>query len=276
MIHNEYTWMSHDGLEYYGQSWRPGSQPLAVINLVHGIGEHSSRYEDWARLFVDRGYAILSFDYRGHGKSEGKRGHAPSYEDLMKDIDLLGERSAFYFPKIPVILYGHSMGGNFVLNYCLRREFPAALAVVTSPWLIITREPPKFVLRLARIVEKMHPKFTFTLPIHVKDISRSAPAGEQYKKDALVHKKITARLFFEVHDAAAWALENACKLKIPLLLMHGSSDKITSVEGSRLFASQSPEVTLKIWEGLYHELHNEEERGAVFTYIAEWLKERIK
>ncbi|MGB2782801.1 MAG: alpha/beta hydrolase, partial [Atribacterota bacterium] len=117
MKHTEFKLKTFDGLLLFGQSWQPESKPKAVICLVHGLGEYSGRYTHVADALTLAGYALISFDLRGHGKSEGPRGHTPSYEALMKDISSLLEVTNKQFPQLPSFLYGHSLGGNLVLNY---------------------------------------------------------------------------------------------------------------------------------------------------------------
>ena len=135
MRHIDTNWTSADGLPLVGRCWEPAGEPRAVVCLVHGLGEHSGRYAHVAAALNDAGYAVLACDKRGHGRSGGKRGHTPSYEALMTDIDLLLAQAEQRFPGKPRFLYGHSLGGNEVLNYALRRKPDLAGVVATSPGL---------------------------------------------------------------------------------------------------------------------------------------------
>ena len=122
MQHIEFTQQTPDGVQFYFQGWQPETPPKAVVCLVHGLGEHSGRYAHVAAALNDAGYALLGFDLRGHGKSGGPRGHTPSYDTLMDDIGRLLAEAAQRYPGQPQFLYGHSLGGNLVLNYALRRK----------------------------------------------------------------------------------------------------------------------------------------------------------
>ncbi|MFH2142623.1 MAG: lysophospholipase [Bacteroidota bacterium] len=273
MDQKQYNWKSFDGLNYYARSWMTGEKPKAVICLVHGIGEHCSRYEDWVVKFVNSGYHVLSFDYRGHGKSEGKRGHTPSYEAYMKDVELLLNKSIEIFSGLQVILYGHSMGGNFVLNYVLRKKPDIKAIIVTSPWIKLAFEPPKFKVSMARVVKNIFPGLIQSTGLKTKDLTQNSLVVDKYEKDELVHGKISVRTFFEVYNAGYWLLNHANEIKIPLLLMHGSSDGISSYKASMEFKEKGNEkITLKIWDGFFHELHNEVDNEDVFNFIINWLE----
>ncbi|GAG77006.1 unnamed protein product [marine sediment metagenome] len=146
MKHSEFEFKTFDGLSLFAQSWQPESQPQAVICLIHGMGEHSGRYAHVADRLTKAGYTIFTFDLRGHGKSEGPRGHTPSYEALMQDISSLLEVANKQFPQLSSFLYGHSLGGNLVLNYILRHQPQLEGVIVSDPWLRLAFEPPRFKL----------------------------------------------------------------------------------------------------------------------------------
>ncbi|GAB4286588.1 MAG: alpha/beta hydrolase [Marinilabiliales bacterium] len=276
MKQHEYIWKSYDGLNYYGKSWSNGHHAKGVINLVHGIGEHCARYEELAQKFVENGFDVISMDYRGHGKSEGKKGHTPSYKHYMYDIDMLLSKSMIIFPNLPVILYGHSMGGNLVLNYVLRKNPAIFSLIVTSPWLKLAFESPAIKIKTGKILKNIIPAFTQKTGLKTKNMSSNPDIVEKYENDNLVHGKITLRTFFEVRKAGEYAMENASKLYLPTLLMHGSADMITSWEASKETAAKSNYITFKLWENCYHELHNEPIKDEIFQYTINWLNQVIK
>ena len=272
MKYNEYIWYSFDGLRYFAQCWEPDNTPVGFINLVHGLGDHSGRYAHWANLFVKNNYALLTFDYRGHGKSEGRRGHSPSYNHLMKDVGLLLEKSDKLFPSVPIYLYGHSLGGNLVINYALNQAKGIKGLIITSPWLRLSFEPSRGLLVLKKMISKFIPSFLQTNKPKPEHMSHNKEKMQSYSEDPLTHYYISARLFINAYYKGRYALKNASRLDIPLLLMHGSMDKITSPKGSSDFADMTKNITtLKIWDGLFHELHNEIEYKDVFEYIINWL-----
>lgn len=278
MKHQEYLWKSHDGLDIYAQSWQPeASQPLAVINLVHGLGEHSGRYAEWAEWFVAEGYAFLSLDYRGHGKSGGKRGHTDEYLSYMRDIGLLLSKSEELFPNIPVILYGHSLGGNLVINYAIRFR-PAIFALIaTSPWLKLAFEPPRLKIWAGKILKSLFPAMLNSNGLVASQLSRDPEVGIQYARDPLVHDKISLTTFFAVMTAGNEAIKNAYRINVPFLLMHGSGDMITSHAASQdLVKNSNDNTTFRLWNDACHELHHEPNKQEVFRYALKWLDELIK
>ena len=133
MIHEEYSWRSFDGLEMFAQSWKPEVGTRAAIVLVHGVGEHSGRYPYFVKELIDSGYAVNAYDLRGHGKSEGLRVYAPSYEALLRDIDMQVENTTKRFPRVPQVLYGHSFGAAQALCYVMKRRPLFAAVVASSP-----------------------------------------------------------------------------------------------------------------------------------------------
>lgn len=269
----ELKWQSSDSLNFYVKVWEPEETPNAVICLVHGIGEHINRYNQWAAAFVDAGYAVIGFDQRGHGRSEGKRGHTPSYNLLLQDIELLLIKSRERYGDIPHILFGQSLGGNLVLNYVLRKELKPTCVIASSPWLRLAYEIPAIQDKMGRILIRVLPGLIQKSKLNVNDLSRDPEAVKRYMEDPLVHNKVSLNLGFSSIDAGSWALENAGKLDVPVLLMHGDSDKITSHRATIEFSQKVKSFTwLKIWEGLVHELHNEPEKKAVFSFMLNWIK----
>jgi len=239
---------------------------------VHGLWEHSGRYGELAERLVESRYAVLAFDQRGHGKTKGQRGHVSSYEVLLDDIAMAIKEAARRNRQIPLFLYGQSLGGNLVLNYALRRKPKLAGLVVTSPLLRLVSPPSAWALALGRTMNRIWPRFSFNAGLDPLALSHDLKATQAYQQDPLVHRRLSARLGTAMLDAGRWALEHAHELTVPLLLMHGSADSITSAQASQEFADRAgPTCTLRIWDGLLHELHWECERDSVIRCVAEWL-----
>jgi len=276
MKHTEFKFKTFDGLQLFGQNWQPENHPKAVICLVHGMGEHSGRYAHVADALTQAGYVLFTFDLRGHGQSEGPRGHTPSYEALMQDISSLLGLANKQFPQLPSFLYGHSLGGNLVLNYILRYQPRLKGVIVTDPWLRLSFEPPASKIILGQMMNKIWPSFSQSSGLDTKALSHDPEVVHAYKNDPLVHDHISARMFIGIYQAGQWALEHASEFSLPLLLMHGGEDKIISVEAGREFAGKIKEnCTLKIWDGLYHEIHNEPEKEEVFKFLIDWLDKEV-
>ena len=171
------------------------------------------------------------------------------------------------------------MGGNVVLNYILRRQPAIKGAIATAPWLKLGFEPPKFKIILAKIMRNIYPAFPEKADLDTNALSRDAAEVKKYNEDPLVHNQATAGTFLETFEAGYWAMENAGKLNTPLLVMHGTDDKLISYAGSVSFAQQSPKhlITFVSYPGFYHELHNEPEpdRTKVLTDIKEWINGQL-
>ena len=273
----EFGWKTRDGLELYGQGWPPESEPKGVICLVHGLGEHSGRYVHLALFLNQADYGLLSFDLRGHGKSQGRRGYAPSFKVLLDDITCFLEEVAKRYPGCRRFLYGHSLGGNLVIEYALHRHPQLAGVIATGPSFRTAFEPPAWKVTMARILYNLCPTLTMSNEIEREALSRDPKVVYAYNSDPLVHDRLTVRLGIDLLQSGLWALEHATELTLPLLLMHGAADRLTSVEASREFAAKAGKhCTLKVWDDLYHEIHNEPERNQVFAYLLEWLKSRMK
>ncbi len=274
MGYSEYHGSTGDGVRLYARQWLNAKDAKGLVYIIHGIGEHSGRYESLAETLVNEGFNVIVPDLRGHGKSGGRRGHYPSYDSIMEDIDMfMGSSDASAFGQLPRFLYGHSMGGNIVLNYVLRRKPEIAGVVASAPWLKLAFDVPPYKIKMGKIINRIWPSFTEANGLDLEALSRDRESVERYKQDPLVHDRISARLFLSIEEAGLWALEHAPELDIPLLIMHGSGDRITSCKASELFAERAKEVsTLMIWKGFFHEIHNEPFKEEMISYLLSWLK----
>jgi alpha-beta hydrolase superfamily lysophospholipase len=250
----------------------PGEHTKAVIIMVHGLGEHIQRYSFWAESFKNEGIGFIGVDLPGHGRTPGRRGSIRSYALTDEMLDILLKSCKQTFPGCPVYIYGHSLGGGIVLDYLLRKKPKVRGAIVTSPWLRLSFEPQKSKVVMASVMKYVVPGLVQPSGLNVNHISHDVSVVEKYKDDPLVHDKISVSLFDAAMSAAKYSLSHASELIIPTLLLHGSEDLITSPDGSREFAGKTRMVELKIWDGGYHELHNETFKEEVFRYIMNWIK----
>lgn len=276
MKHFESAWNTQDNLSLFVQGWEPEQEPKAVICLVHGLGEHSGRYTHVAETFTDAGYAVLSFDLRGHGKSGGQRGHTPSYEAFMQDIDLLFQEASQRYPGKPQFLYGHSLGGILVLNYALLRKPKVKGVIATSSGLRTSLQEQKMKVAFAKIAGTLLPTMSLVSGLDPAAVSRDPAVVEAYRQDPLVHNKITLGAAKCLSDSIQWAFAHAAEFPVPLLLVQGTADTIVFPSGSQEFAKLvKGEVTLKMWEGLSHETHNEPEKAEVMAYNLGWMDSKL-
>ncbi len=277
MQHADFSWRSgSDQIKLFGQVWTPIEEPIAVIALVHGMGEHSGRYRRLAEFFTSHNIAVITFDQRGHGRSEGKRGHITHFNQLLEGIEELVDRANLRFKHKPIFLYGHSMGGNVALNYALKKPSAIKGVIATGPWLRLAFDPPAIQLKLANIMRNLYPGFSQASKLKTEHLSHDKAIVLAYEKDKYVHDRITASFFTNLYSSGLYALQHANELKIPALIMHGGDDKITSQPASEEFAHKANLVSeYKIWPDMYHEIHNELENEEVFNYILRWIQRQL-
>lgn len=254
-----------------------------VMCVVHGIGEHALRYGRMAERLNQFGITVLAIDLRGHGCSAGKRGHTAPRKEVLSDVDFLLEYAGTLYPELPIILYGHSMGGNIALDYRVRGKLshlPEGY-VISAPWLTLVRRVPRPVIGLAKVMSKIKPDFQISADIKPENLGNPAVLSTD-PSPALLHNSITVETAsdgFEIGQAllSGKLAGNGGGTEKPLLLMHGGGDKICSVESTRAFAGTLGENCTYIeWPGLFHEIHNgnkENDGSEVIETIARWVTE---
>ena len=276
MIRDEWVWKSNDGLEMYSQSWEPDETAKAVICLVHGLGEHSGRYAHVGKAFTDAGFALAGFDLRGHGKSGGPRGHLSSFDAFMDDIDGFVKQVEARFEGLPRFLYGHSLGGILVLNYVLRRKPEFKGVISTGAGLRTSLEEQTAKVTMARVLGTLLPSVAIPSGLDPTTISHSPEIVDAYVNDPLVHDKMTLGFGKIMLSVLPWTFEHAHEFSLPLLIMHGKEDKLGYLRGSEEFAGLvKQDCSLKLWDGLYHEIHNEPEQNEVFAYTIKWMNSQL-
>jgi acylglycerol lipase len=270
--HLEYSWTSADGLKLFAQSWMPPGNPHAIINYVHGFKDHSNRFSHWAIKLTKEGFGVIALDLRGHGRSEGRRGYAASFERYLQDVSVMCNYSRKKYAGTRQILYGHSLGGNIVTNYLISgRELPDA-AVITSPWFKLSFPPSLIARSLATILRYALPGILVKSDLDTRGLSRNPQIAIDYLRDPLVHNRISPRLFFAIEKNGEKASHSIYKINIPLLVMHGCADIITSFRQTKAFVLHAGcRTRFKEWPGCQHELHNELCADEIFDYLVCWL-----
>jgi acylglycerol lipase len=269
----------NDDVTFYMQGWEPQGKPKAIICLVHGLGEHSGRYAHVGQAFNAAGYALYGFDLRGHGQTGGPRGHIPSLDVLMQDIHQFVGFQKQEHPGLPLFLYGHSLGGLFALAYAL--QYPEGLAgvIATSAGLRSPVLEQKAKVALVKLLGSLLPGLIIPTGLTSDTLSRDPEVIRKYDADPLVHDKTSLGLGRAGFKAIDLCFTRARDFKPPLLIMHGTADRGTYPKGSEEFAKLAGEtnkdVTLKLWDGLYHELHNEPEQVEVFKAMIEWMNKHL-
>ncbi len=274
----EWEWKSFDGLTMFARGWLPEKEPKAIVCLIHGLGEHIGRYEHVGAAFAAAGYAMLGFDLRGHGKSGGPRGHTPSLEAYFKDMDdFLGEAAKRY-PSAPRFLYGHSLGGFLLPSYAITRKPNVRGMIVSSPALRSALHEQKAKIMLVKVLGSIAPTITLSSGLIPEHLSRDPQVVNAYFNDPLVHNKVSTGFGRAALQAIDIIFGRAAQLSVPVLLVYCSEDKIAFPSGTEEFARLAPQglVTLKRYEGLYHEPHNEPEKAEVLKDYIQWLDAQVK
>ena len=273
----ESGWTDKDGLKFYSRGWEPEGKPKAVVALVHGLGEHIGRFAHVGEAFSKAGYALMGLDLRGHGQSGGPRGHTPSIEAYIRDIDLLLEHVHSRYPGLPTFLYGHSLGGILVLNYALRRRPDLKGVIATSSGLHTALEQQRIKVLLANVLGRLAPTALMPSGLDTSKLSHDPQVEQVYIKDPLVHDRVSLGFGKTMLEANRWVLQHASEFPLPLLLMHGTADQIAFPSGSKEFAAAlGDKAKLVLWNDLYHETHNEPEKAQVLKTAVDWMDERLQ
>ncbi len=248
-----------------GYHW-PLDDPKKVICIVHGIGEYGGRYDRVAKKFLAAGYAVLSMDLQGHGMSVKRKGHCAPRNEVLEDVSALISYAGRTYRDVPIILYGHSMGGNITLDYRARGAFndiPAAY-LISAPWIRLVRPIPEALYVLIRGLTRVAPSFTIGSAVNEEDLG-SPESVLPYHKDPLVHNRISLQCAVDGFEAGRklekGTIEDNGKAKaIPTMIMHGGDDRICDIEGTRLvferLKARGDQVEFKEWPGIFHEIHN--------------------
>lgn len=244
--------------------------PKANLILVHGAGEHVGRYNHWAKLFNHQLINVYGVDHYGHGNSPGARGHLTNYDLYLNEIKALKKMIDDQADGLPLLLYGHSLGGNIVLNWILEQEKSVDYVIASAPWIKLKLVPPTWKISLMKWLSGILPALSQSNELDPNWLSRDKLVVERYINDSLVHNKITlsaANILFQ----RAEILDNYNKqISEKVLIIHGLDDKITDAAASQAFAARTG-IDYHSVKGLYHELHNEPEQIEIFNYICNWL-----
>jgi acylglycerol lipase len=246
-----------------------------IIVLVHGHGEHLGRYSEWADKFKPFNYTICGLDLPGHGLSNGKKGHIRNYEDYYDILDEFTEIIRNDFPDRPILLYGHSMGGNIVANYLMDRKPDVKAAILSSPWFELAIKPNVFRFWLAKTMYKLFPSLGDRTRLNPNFISRIPDEVEKYKKDPLVHDSITPGLFIPMFFKGLKAKKSGRKNTVPTLVVHGDGDQLISCDASFYYSESNKNISFKKYENGYHELHHDLCRDELHADILDWLSSNV-
>ncbi len=275
-VRSETQWDACDGTRMHAVRWQPSAEPIMVVCLIHGLGEHSGRYETMAEYYALYGIEVVSFDLRGHGKSGGQRGHSDDFSQIIKDIDRFLNQASKIETSKPLFIYGHSFGGTLAIKYALSHPGEYSGVILSAPMFKPAFEPPRWKVTLGRWLQSIWPTLSLSNEVDVNALTRDKALLAHFNNDPLNHDRISAKLGTQLLAEGERLLAEASVVDFPLLMMHGDADELTCHKASTLFSEQAgQQCTLKIWDDFYHELHNEPEKEDVFDYCIKWMRGKL-
>ena len=277
MNHIEGNFKGVRGAQIYYQAWLPAGEVKAVLIVTHGLGDHSGRYMNLVNYFVPLGYAIYSFDHLGHGKSEGAREVIERFEDFTSTLKIYYDMVMGWQPDKAIFLVGHSTGGLIACCYLLDYKEDFKGAVISAPAIKAGASISPLVIRVSKILSEIVPRMGMQA-LDTRAISRDPQVVAAYANDPLVfHGKTPARMAGELLKAIARVTAEVRSISHPFIVVQGSQDRLVEPSGTQMLYEQagSKDKTIKIYEGLYHEVFNEPERDKVLSDMEAWLAAHV-
>jgi alpha-beta hydrolase superfamily lysophospholipase len=262
------------GVDLFAQAWIPAAAPRAVVVIAHGLAEHGGRYATLAGELVERDYAVYALDHRGHGRSTGPRANVERFSYLVSDFSAFVGRCARQHLDTPVYVLGHSMGGAVAFASALRLQQHLRGLVLSAPALATGQVVPPWQEMIVRLLSVVAPN-TGAITLPATAVSRDASVVRRYVSDPWVHHgKIPARTAVELLEAMQGFPALAPGLRLPTLILHGTADSLVPLAATRPVYQLIPAQhrTLKLYEGLFHEVFNEPERATVTADLFSWLE----
>jgi acylglycerol lipase len=257
----------------YAETFVPPGTPKGVVVITHGYAEHCGRYHEVAHVIVNAGWAALSYDVRGHGKSPGERGYIDRFDTYLNDLTAMQAAAKKLAPDgAPMVLLGHSHGSLITLRALAGERAPAIkAAVVASPYLALKLAVPGYKKLLARIASRVAPKLSQPNSLRVEDLTHDKQKQAERIADKLCFDVATSRWFTESSAAQDYVAEYAGRITVPVTWLVGGADPIADPAQSRMVATKTPCATYHDLAGMRHEVFNETERGTVFTELTRAL-----
>ena len=261
----------------YYQYWLPEDEPRANLVVVHGLAEHCGRYMNIVNHFVPSGYAVYGIDHIGHGKSDGERVYVDRFKDYTTTLTTYVDMIRQWQPDKPIFMVGHSMGGLIGAAYLLEHQNELSGAVFSGPGVKVPDNISKAVILMGKILSKILPRKGI-MQLDAKGVCRDPAVVDAYVNDPLVYTgKVTARLGAEMLKTMKDVIENAARIKLPLMIVQGSDDILIDPGGAQLLydSVSSEDKLIRIYEGFYHEVFNEPEHEQVLSDVQKWLDTRL-
>ncbi|ORL82837.1 alpha/beta hydrolase [Prescottella equi] len=278
MQHTESEFAGVHGTRIVYDVWRPDGPPTGILLLAHGLGEHARRYDHVVERLVGLGLVVYAPDHRGHGRSGGKRIELHDWSEFLDDLHRLSAVAIAENPGLQRFLLGHSMGGAIALSYALDHQDELSGLILSAPAVDVVGGKPRVVIEIGKILGRFAPGMPVET-LDAKSVSRDPAVVAAYESDPLVHHgKVKAGIARGMILAAESFPARLPSLTIPVLLLHGTEDRLADVSGSRMIAAHagSKDLTLKTYDGLFHEVFNEPEQEKVLDDLVDWLRPRLE
>jgi alpha-beta hydrolase superfamily lysophospholipase len=274
--HRSGTFTAVDGLALYYQAWLPSTPPRAALINLHGLGDHSGLYPSIAAHFPLCGFAVYAYDMRGNGRSPGQRAYLRHWNEYRSDLDAFIRQVRIWQAGSPIFVLGHSLGGLVVLDYALHLPAELSGVIASAPPLGKVGVPP-ILMALGRVMSRIWPRFSLEVGMDLSGLARDPTVIETVLSDPLFHRRGTARLSTEVTAAIARVQARAADLAVPLLIVHGSADRMVPPDGSREFFRKvrHPVRELREYPDSYHGLFADRDQKQVLADVEGWLNSRL-
>lgn len=274
--HRSGTFPGADGLELYYQAWLSRGPPTAVLINLHGLGDHSGLYPSIAAHFPVRGFAVYAYDMRGNGRSPGQRAYVSRWDEYRSDLHAFIHQVQSWQAGSPIFVLGHSLGGLVVLDYALHSSAGLTGVIAAAPPLGRLGVPP-VLMALGKVMSRIWPRFSLEVGMDLSGLARDPAVIDAVLADPLFHRRGTARLSTEVTTAISRVQAHAGDLTVPLLVLHGSADRMVPPDGSREFCRKAPDrlCELREYSGAYHGLFADLDQLQVLTHVERWMTARL-
>lgn len=277
MTHAVSSFRTSDGVNIHTVSWLPEDSKAAVV-IVHGLAEHSGRYAHVAARLNAAGCAVYSLDHRGHGRSDGLRAYFEDFDQPVNDLrQYIDDTVSAAQPGRRLFIYGHSLGSLITLVYALRHGRDLAGLIISGTPLDVESSQPRALIQIGDLLNNLLPKLGIAR-LDSKGLSHDVAVVQAYDSDPLVYRgAVRVRMAHHIVHVSRMVKAQAAQLTQPLLILHGEADPICPVTGSRTLhdAASASDKTLRIYPGLFHEIHNEPQQADALDDVAAWLAARM-
>jgi alpha-beta hydrolase superfamily lysophospholipase len=271
------TLSARDGTRLHVERQPPHGAPRGVLVMVHGFAMHSGPYRSVAAAFAGAGLDVTSFDCRGHGRSEGRRGYVARFSEYLDDLQSVLAAAAAESPALPAAVLGHSQGATIALAYALEERSPLAALVLAAPWLALKMKVPAVKRAAAALLGRVWPTLALPNGIRAADAAREPAVQAQLTGDPLIHHLATSRWFNEARALQATLPVRAAGLRVPTLMAIAGADRIADAQAALDFArAAGPIVDVKIYEPAFHEILLDPDAPEIVADLVSWLVPRLE